>query len=247
MKALGVLGGLGPLASSEFIDTLYRLNLTDPEQGAPRCVLYSDPSFPDRTQVILRGDTRELAECLTRALAALRELGAERVVIACVTIHHILPQIAADLRSLVISLIDLIISETLANPRPLLLLCTSGTRVARIFEASPRWHLVGDRVSYLDETDQQDLHRWIYRIKRNEPLAECLPWLDSLPARYGCEGFIFGCTELHILHKEGYRRRGGFDPRVVDPLLIVARNLTRLLGTAQEPGSYSHTQFKSLE
>jgi aspartate racemase len=237
MKTLGILGGLGPLASSEFLDTVYKLNLADPEQGAPKCILYSDPSFPDRTQAILRGDTRELSERLARALAALRGLGAERTIIACVTIHHILPEIAAGLRDSVISLTDLIISEILARPRPLLLLCTSGTRAARIFEASPRWHLVRDRVSPLDETDQEDLHRWIYRIKTNGPLAECLPWLDALPARYGCEGFIFGCTELHILHKELYRRQGRFDPRAVDPLLIAARSLPRLLeGAAAASG-----------
>lgn len=234
MKTLGILGGLGPLASSEFLDTVYKLNLADPEQGAPRCILYSDPSFPDRTQAILQGDTRELSECLTRGLAALQGLGAERTIIACVTIHHILPEIAPDLHKLVISLVDLIISEILARPRPLLLLCTSGTRAARIFEASPRWRLVSNRVSYLDETDQRDLHSWIYRIKKNEPLAECFPWLDALPARYGCEGFIFGCTELHIVHKELYRRHGRFDPRAVDPLLIAAQSLPRLLGAVQE-------------
>jgi aspartate racemase len=47
MKTLGVLGGMGPLA--------------EPEQAASKGILYSDPSFPDRTEAILRGDTRELA------------------------------------------------------------------------------------------------------------------------------------------------------------------------------------------
>lgn len=229
MKTLGVLGGMGPLASAEFLDTLYRLNLTEPEQEAPRCILYSDPSFPDRTKAILQGDTRELAACLTRGLEALRSLGAERLVIACVTIHHVLPEIAADLRDRVTSLIDLTIDEILREPRPLLLLCTSGTRAARIFEGSPRWHLVEDRVAYLDEADQRELHRWIYHIKANGQPAECLAWLDALPARYGREGLIFGCTELHILHKEFFRFHRRFDPRVVDPLLIVARDLARLL------------------
>ncbi|HEX4496854.1 MAG TPA: aspartate/glutamate racemase family protein [Thermoanaerobaculia bacterium] len=229
MKMLGILGGLGPLASAELLDTVYKLNLNGPEQEAPRCVLYSDPSFPDRTQAILRADTGELTECLARGLAALRTLGAERMVIACVTIHHILPDIAADLREPVISLIDLTIDEILRDPRPLLLLCTSGTRTARIFESHPRWNLVADRVNYLDEEDQIILHNWIYRIKANEPLTDCLSWLEALPVRYGRQGFVFGCTELHILHKELQRRHGRFDPRAVDPLLIVARDLRRLM------------------
>jgi aspartate racemase len=234
MKILGILGGMGPLASAEFLDTLYRLNMAEPEQAAPRCVLYSDPSIPDRTEAILQGDTRALTAALSRGLAALRELGAERTVVACVTIHHVLPEVAAELRNRVISLIDLTIDEILRDPKPCLLLCTSGTQAARIFERHPRWHLVQDRVTYLDEVDQRTLHRWIYRLKASEPLAECLLWLDTLPARYEREGLVFGCTELHILHKELFRREGRFDPRVVDPLLIAARDLKRLLGAEEE-------------
>lgn len=230
MKLLGILGGMGPLASAEFLDTVYRLNLTEPEQAAPSCALYSDPSFPDRTEAILKGDTRVLTERLTLALEALRGLGAERTVIACVTIHHVLPQVPLELRERVVSLIDLTVDEILRQPRPLLLLCTSGTRAARIFESHPRWRLVEDHVIPLEEEDQRDLHRWIYRIKASCPVEECLGWLDTLAARYGREGFVFGCTELHLLSKELFRRQGRFDPRVVDPLLTAARDLPRLMG-----------------
>ena len=55
---------MGPLASGEFLGTLYRSNITDPEQDAPVCVMISDPTFPDRTERILRGETGELAAAL---------------------------------------------------------------------------------------------------------------------------------------------------------------------------------------
>ncbi|HEY0783486.1 MAG TPA: aspartate/glutamate racemase family protein, partial [Thermoanaerobaculia bacterium] len=64
---LGILGGMGPLASAEFVHTLYRLHLNGPEQGAPACVLLSDPSFPDRTEAILRGESEDLTARLTAA------------------------------------------------------------------------------------------------------------------------------------------------------------------------------------
>ncbi len=54
-KRLGILGGMGALASAELLYTVYRLNTTEPEQGSPVCLLYSDPSIPDRTGAILRG------------------------------------------------------------------------------------------------------------------------------------------------------------------------------------------------
>src|SRR5262245_32754287 len=127
-RILGILGGMGPLASAEFLQTLYRWNIVEPEQDAPACVLLSDPSFPDRTEAILSGSTGALAERLTRALEELCRMGADRILIACVTIHHVLPEVPEPLQRKVISLIDLAVEEALAAPRPRLLLATVGTR-----------------------------------------------------------------------------------------------------------------------
>jgi aspartate racemase len=46
---LGVLGGMGPLASAEFLKTIYEESLDGPEQTAPQVVLHSDGSSPGCT------------------------------------------------------------------------------------------------------------------------------------------------------------------------------------------------------
>ena len=225
---LGILGGMGPLASAELVKTIYRLNISGPEQDAPQCVLLSDPSFPDRTEAILAGDTKELARRLTAALRDLSERGAERIVIACVTVHHVLPEVPNDLRGKVISLIDLVIDEVAASQKPHLLLATTGTRKARIFERHERWQEVAEQVRLLKEEDQHRLHETIYKIKQNDPVDACLDWLESLVPRYGIDRFIFGCTELHLL-QEPLARRPTRSFETVDPLQTVARNLRSLL------------------
>ena len=229
-RLLGVLGGMGPLASAEFVHTIYRLHAGEPEQRAPALVLHSDPSIPDRTAAILAGDTRELAARLAAALAALAASGVQRIVIACVTVHQVLPEVPEPLRERVVSLLDLAIDELRAAGGPHLLLATTGTRRARIFERHPRWGEVAARVRYLEEADQHHLHEWIYRVKQGEPVEPMLPWLESLPGRYGVQGLLFGCTELHLCHRPLARRGGGGTPlRIVDPLLAAARDLDRLL------------------
>ncbi len=220
-RPLGILGGMGPLASAELLRTIYRLNVTGPEQEAPVCLLYSDPTFPDRTEAILQGSTRELSRKLERSLETLLAMGADRIVVACVTIHHVVPALPEELRRRVISLIDLVIDEVLAAPRPLLLLCTHGTRIARIFERHPRWELVSPWISYLEERDQVDLHQWIYRLKANYPPRECIDWLKALLLRYDDQGVIFGCTELHLLQQTLEESASPIE--VVDPLLAFAR------------------------
>lgn len=221
-KVLGILGGMGPLASAEFLWTLYRWNLATPEQTMPRTVLLSDPSFPDRTEAILAGRTDVLVAPLESALRRLLDLGAERIVIACVTIHHALPLVPEDLRRRVISLIDLVVDEIEASPRLLLLLTTTGTEKARIFESHPRWPSVAGYVVRPDAEDQQRLHDWIYRVKAGESGEGSSGWLRDLPDRYGVHGMIFGCTELHLLlrHLPTDEVESG---RILDPLLVAAR------------------------
>jgi aspartate racemase len=234
-ETLGILGGLGPLASAEFVSTLYRLNPAAVEQEAPACILLSEPDFPDRTAAILRGDTAALASRLTRALERLVDLGAGRLLIACVTVHQALPEVPAPLRSKVISLLDLAIEEMLREPRPRLLLASSGTRAARLFEGHPRWSEAASWIVFPAAVEQAELHAWLYRLKADGTGAGdgCLRWLESLAAWHGADGCVFGCTELHLLHRVREQQGAALlDGWAVDPLLAAARDLRRLTAAA---------------
>lgn len=225
-RVLGILGGMGPLASAEFVATLYRLNTRPIEQEAPLCILYSDPSVPDRTALILEGDLEPLARRLAEALEVLRHAGAGRILIACVTIHHVLPLLPEELRSRILSLVDLTIEEALANPMPRLLLATQGTREARLFERHPRWSALAPLVRFPSEADQQELHAWIYRLKRGEPAERCLRWVEALARRYQVQGCVFGCTELHLLQRLLTDEQRA---SMIDPLQSAARLLPLMI------------------
>jgi len=220
-KKLGILGGMGPLASAEFLGTLYRLNVAEFEQDTPSCVLLSDPTFPDRTEAILAGSTQILGQRLEEALQTLLDLGADPIVIACVTIHHVLPQVPEPLRRRVLSLLDLVADEVLAAPRPRLLLATNGTRAARIFESHERWHEIEPWTLFPGEEDQRTLHDYLYGLKAGAPGDSCVAWLKTLSRLYGTEGFVFGCTELHLLHR-CFGERPGELGDIIDPLWTVA-------------------------
>jgi len=224
---LGILGGMGPLASAELLHTIYRLNITEPEQQAPACLLLSDPSIPDRTAAILAGDTKDLVAHIDAALTQLLDAGADRILIACVTAHAVLQDIPEPRRSRVIPLLDLAIDEIAASGRPHLLLATNGTRRARTFENHPRWGEIAHLVRWTDDEDQHRVHETVYRFKHAEPDEESLDWLATLPEKYGVDGLIFGCTEFHLLHRLLAKREaaGREVPRVVDPLWIAARGV----------------------
>jgi aspartate racemase len=223
---------MGPIASAEFLQTIYEFNPADLEQESPACILYSDPTFPDRTDAILRGSEELLIEHLVEALENLGKMGISKIVIACVTIHYFLPKLSAQLREKIISLIDLIIEEILGTPKQHLLLCTKGTRQARIFQKYEQWSLVEQYVILPDEEEQNIIHNYIYKIKgknNEDSIINCVNYLDKLVDKYQVNSFIAGCTEFHLVTKHLIKlKQGGKNYSIVDPLLTLAKDFRRL-------------------
>jgi aspartate racemase len=228
-NVLGILGGMGPLASAEFVKTIYESNLTQHEQEMPHCILFSDPSIPDRTEAILRGDEAEIIARLNHALLRLTQLDVARIVIPCITAHHFLPLLRPDLRAAVLSLIDVVINDLLRARQPHLLFCTNGTRRARILERDPRWSEVARYVVLPTEADQQRIHALLYGIKQGHVGDAQRDEVKRLLAHYDVRGLIAGCSELHLLTKRMATHPTMENVRIADPLLTIARRVPEIL------------------
>lgn len=223
---LGVVGGLGPLVSAEFLKTIYEEGIVGAEQNSPRVLMYSDPTFPDRTSAFLAGDEEPIVRQLTGVLENLRAQGAARIVICCVTMHHVLHRVPASLRALVVSLIDVATDAVSRSDEKHLLLCSTGTRRLRLFEAHPRWAEIRERIVLPSDDDQDAVHRMIYALKVNEPIGAVAPALESLLRQYGVQSFVAGCTEMHLFAKHRLRHT---EHRCIDPLYVIARDLESVL------------------
>lgn len=205
----------------EFLKTIYECSPATCEQDLPRVVLYSDPTFPDRTETLLAGFDDLLLDPLVDALRVLERLGANRIVICCVTLHHLLPKLPHSLRSRIWSLIDVALANVIESKERHLLLCTIGTRQLGIFQLHPQWSAAQDLLVLADDDDQQLIHGLIYQIKSNVDVGRLIPIIDSLLSKYRVNSFIAGCTEMHLLAKH-FRERG-----CIDPLSIIAREVTK--------------------
>lgn len=225
-RSLGILGGLGPLASAEFLKTIYEFNVTDSEQESPACVLYSDPTFPDRIDAILGISEDLLVNRLEKSLESLYQLRVSKVVIACVTIHYFLPKVPLRLREKVISLMDLIFKEVLDTRTNYLLLCSNGVRKASLFQKHPQWKMIEKYVLWPDEEEQAEIQNFIYQIKKNRCRYSIInDFISLLSRKYQINSFIAGCTEFHLLTKYFME----LEPKkqnyyIVDPLLTIAKS-----------------------
>ncbi|MFI9319367.1 aspartate/glutamate racemase family protein [Kitasatospora aureofaciens] len=222
---IGVLGGMGPLASTELLRTVYRACRLQPEQDTPRLLLWSDPAVVDRTEAIGSGELDALRRAVETSLRGLLAAGAERTVIACITAHHVLGDLPAELAERCVSLVDVVHEELATATEPHLLLCSSGTARAGLLTSGPAGARAAERLVALHPADQDALHERIHRLKRGEDPARTIDFLRETLPRYGVRAFVAACTELHLVTRAIEDSGLGGELPSLDPLTVVARRI----------------------
>jgi aspartate racemase len=225
---LGVLGGMGGLASAEFVKTVYEVSgsVCSREQDAPVVLMYSDPAFPDRTEAFLRGETQPILTQLIAALELLSSMGATHIVICCMTIHYLLPQVPKALRERIISLTDVIFSSVESLKKKHLVISSRGTIKLELLQRHPRWSSLQDYFVFPSDSEQRQMHDLIYEVKLNRNLREAGLMIETLLKRHRVNSFIAACSEIHLLAKQfapSSQVQRGYG--CIDPLEIIAWNI----------------------
>jgi aspartate racemase len=113
IKRLGILGGMGPAASAEFVTRLIKQTPATHDQQHMPFVLWNEPRIPDRSTSMQSGDNAPLL-WLLQGIQALKTVGCDHIVIPCNSAHywyddmakmgvpitHIVDSIADQLRAL---------------------------------------------------------------------------------------------------------------------------------------------------
>jgi aspartate racemase len=200
-KVLGVLGGMGPLASAQFMLRLTLLTPADRDQDHIPTVLWSDPRVPDRTRGRLQGGDDPLP-WLLRGIAGLKHAGCGAIAIPCNTAHgwfdemrdaaglpilHIVDAAAADLHRLNL------------KPGRIGIMGTQATLAMRLYQnrlGALGWDCITPDQSQMDRLVSPS----IALIKANRvaetfaPLAEVV---NDLASR-GASAVVLGCTEIPL-------------------------------------------------
>jgi len=191
---LGVLGGMGPAATLDFLQKLQAYTPIESEQDHLRVLVDINPKVPDRnTPGSLAGPV------LAEMAGALRGAGAEVLAIACNTAHAYAGLIQ---RASGLPLIDLIETGAQAAAgtgamRAGVLGTKGALKLYREYLAAQAMGLVG-----LSAQGQDEFMQLIYRIKAGdvgpEVKAAMVKLSDDLIAD-GAEVVIAGCTEAPLV------------------------------------------------
>ena len=223
---LGILGGLGPMASAYFYEMITAHTRAQSDQEHIDLILSSRASTPDRTDFILGRSAASPLPAMIEDARALEAFGARAIVIPCNTAHYFIDQVRASVSVPVPS----IIHETahfarLCGRRRVGILATEGTVYAGAYQTA----LDAEGVAWMlpDADAQSRLTEIIYGyVKRGLPVAPAMLYEAVRPLREaGCDGMILGCTELSVAAREVR-----YDPLFLDSLEVLACRAIRLCG-----------------
>jgi aspartate racemase len=201
-RMLGVLGGMGPLASAYFMTRLTLLTPgADRDQDHVPAVLWSDPRVPDRTAARLGGGEDPLP-WLLRGIRGLEAAGCGAIAIPCNTAHGWIEGMQAATRLPILHIVDAAAEELRRLGVPggrIGIMGTAGTLAMRLYQ---------DRLEHRGWTclvpTEAEMARLvtpgIAEVKANRvaeayaPLAEAA---RALAAR-GAAAVVLGCTEIPL-------------------------------------------------
>ena len=198
-RILGVLGGMGPLASAQFIMRLTLLTPATRDQDHVPTVLWSDPRVPDRSRGKIGGGDDPLP-WLLRGVRGLKAAGCGAIAIPCNTAHGWYDEMVAEGLP-VLHIVDAAAAALRQHtPRGTIgIMGTAATLAMRLYH--DRFEALGWDCIQPTGTEMRDkVSPAIALVKANRvaeayaPLAEMA---QKLAAR-GAQSVVLGCTEIPL-------------------------------------------------
>ncbi|WP_310714107.1 aspartate/glutamate racemase family protein [Streptomyces lydicus] len=233
-STLGILGGMGPLATADFYRRLVERTPAAGDQGHLPVVMWADPGVPDRTAALL-GKGPSPVPALVEGARWLQRAGVSCIAVPCNTAHAYVQQLS---RATGVEILDMIEAalrtavERAAGVERVGILSTQGTRLARLYErAGDR---IGVEVTQVSGRVQREYVDGAIRAVKGGAGGELAEgWIaaaaEALKGQ-GAQVVIAACTEIPLVSRVAARVL----PLVDSTEALVDAALSRLSGPEPE-------------
>ncbi|WP_437615142.1 aspartate/glutamate racemase family protein [Erwinia sp. V71] len=195
---LGILGGMGPLATLDLMAKLLRATPASRDQQQIPHVAWNVPQIADRQDALAGRGPSPLPQLL-HGVEQLNRVGVSHIVIACNTAHHWYDELAQHSAAPLLHIADATLAALESKPARVGLIATQGTLDAGWFQQ--RFATIGS-TSVLPTA--QELQQWFvpgsYAVKRGELRAggELLNLQAQALLDRGAETLVLACTEVPL-------------------------------------------------
>lgn len=230
MFKVGVVGGVGPAATVDFVAKILRNTPASKDQDHIKLLVEQNPQIPDRTGNLI-GEGPDPTISLYSTCKKLEEGDADLIAIPCNTAHAFVERIQPYLGIPIVNMLTETVNylrEQFPSMTEVGLLATSGTVASGVYEKELAAQ--GLRQVAPDAALQLRVMEAIYGstgVKAGFTTGQCqddiAAAIEGLVAQ-GVDVIILGCTELPLLLAEPtFTCKSGKVIRLVDPTDVLAR------------------------
>lgn len=201
-KSLGVIGGMGPLATSVFFERVIENTVANTDQDHINMIILNHVTLPDRTNVILNKKEETFLQAIEKDIKLLEYAGAVNIAIPCNTSHYFYEQMQAMTSINIINMIEETCKEIhrrFGEKSKVAILATTGTVKSGVYEKGcDQYNLL----PYIpNQVFQDEVMNTIYNIKSDLPVdAHVIEGIiNELITKENCDCVILACTELSCL------------------------------------------------
>ena len=233
---MGVLGGMGPDATVDFMSKVIALTESGRDQDHVHMLVDQDPTVPNR-QVAISSGVDDVSPHLADMARRLETAGADFLVMVCNTAHVFLDKAREATRIPFISIIDETVKEIdrrCRDARKVGVMATDGCLDTNIYQqaisASGRSALVPDAAN------MKILMGQINAIKAGDRGADVRMGMESVARSLldqGADAIIAGCTEIPIV----FQGDGFPVPVVASTYVLATRTVEYATGLRPLPNS----------
>ncbi len=228
-QAVGVIGGVGPMATVYYMQRVIEMTKAGCDQEHINMLVFNDCDIPDRTAFITEKSPDNPLPVMVEDAKRLEAAGCEFVVIPCNTAHYFYDELEQAVEIPVVNIVEETIRYAKARVQDLScvgIMATTGTIVTGTYQKYAE--RAGLSFAVPDEDEQDLLMQIIYDgVKAGKPVprADFDRVANHLRAK-GAQCLILGCTELSVLKRDLSIN----DPDVLDSIDVLASETVRRSG-----------------
>ena len=203
MKKLGILGGMGPLATALFYEMIVKRTKAECDQDHFNTLIYSNASIPKRVEYLLgQSEENPLNEMIASA-KLLEDASCDLIAMPCVTAHAFYKEVSESVKIPFLNMI----TETInylkkENIKRVGIMASDGTISAGHLQKNLEEN--GIEIFLPDSKNQARIRRAIYdEIKKNKKVSRLnLVKVQKHLIRKGAQLNLIACTDLSAYNFE---------------------------------------------
>jgi len=198
MKIAGIVGGMGSLATVDFLKKVVKHTKAEKDQDHIRMIVDFNTSVPDRTAAIL-DDGEDPTLYLVESVKMLEREKADFAVFICNTAYAFLDRVQKQVNIPVLNLPEMTLRKLKSKGiEEIWLTGTRGLLNSRVYQREAE--KIGLTLKIPEERLQESLMQIIYTVKAGQIKKASLIWFSDVEP-YLDGHVLLGCTELPVAAK----------------------------------------------